>query len=228
MEGSMDGSKTHRVFRVVCVLLCVVVTASVASAQIANVVVGGSVKDDSGAMVPGVSVTITNTQTKFVRTAVTNEEGRYAILSLPSGTYDIQAELPGFATSIQRGREFLVGTTVTLDITMKVASAAETVEVTTDSAKVDTTQSQVSTIVTPTTIENLPTIGRSFSDLAALSPGVYVSGSNVNIGGNQSYQTGFIVDSTNVEDNRNGGQIIRFAQDWITEFSVVSQGPNAE
>ena len=82
--------------------------------------------------------------------------------------------------------------------------------------------------MTPTTIENLPTIGRSFSDLAALSPGVYVSGSNVAIGGNQSYQTGFIVDSTNIEDNRNGGQIIRFAQDWITEFSVVSQAPNAE
>jgi len=214
--------------RTAFVIVFIVVFGGVSTAQIANVVVGGSVRDESGALIPGVTITVTNTRTGLVRTAVTNEEGRYSILSMPSGTYDVQAELPGFATSVQRGREFLVGTTVTLDITMKVASTAETIEVTTDTAKVDATQSQVSTIITPTTIENLPTIGRSFSDLAALSPGVFVSGSSVAIGGNQSYQTGFIVDSTNVEDNRNGGQVIRFAQDWITEFSVVSQAPNAE
>jgi hypothetical protein len=149
------------------------------------------------------------------------------------GIYNVQAELPGFATSLQRGREFLVGTTVTLDIVLKVASTSETVEVTADAGKIDTTQSQVATVVTPATIDNLPTIGRSFSDLAALSPGVYVSGTSpsgagsIQIGDSQPYQTGFVVDGTNAENGKNGGQIIRYAQEWINEFSLVSQNADA-
>ena len=198
------------------------------AAQGVNVTVAGTVKDESGAIIPGVSVTITNNQTGLVKTAVTNEEGRYSVLSMPPGIYELKAELPGFATSVQRNQEFRVGTTVTLDITMKVAATTETVEVTTDTAKIDTTQSQVSTIITPSTIDDLPTLGRSFGDLAALSPGAYVSGNSIQIGGGQGYQTGYIVDGTNQQKGKSGGQFIRFAQDWITEFSLVSQGASAE
>jgi len=209
-------------------LVCLTARPQAVSAQQVNANLSGAVKDESGAMIPGVTVTATNTQTGLVKSALTNEEGRYSILSMPPGTYNVQAELPGFATSVQRNREFLVGTTVTLDITMKVASTAETVEVTTDTAKIDTTQSQVATVITPSTMDNLPTIGRSFGDLAALSPGTYVNKTDIQIGGNQAYQTGYIVDGTNTENGKNGGQTIRFAQDWITEFSLVSQGANAE
>lgn len=202
--------------------------APAAMAQFVNASLSGVIKDESGATIPGVNVTATNIQTGLAKTGLTDEEGSYSILSIPPGNYDVKAELPGFATLIQRNREFLVGTTVALDIVLKVASTAETVEVTTDTAKIDTTQSQVSTLITPSTIDNLPSLSRSFGDLAALSPGTYVSGSSIQIGGSQSYQTGYLVDGTNTENGKNGGQNIRFAQDWITEFSLVSQAANAE
>src|ERR1051326_81943 len=128
--GSANGLFCNRGLkrRSISVLICLFLIAIIANAQIANVVVSGTVKDETGAVIPGVSVTITNTQTGLVKTMVTGEDGRYSVLSMPSGTYDVPAELPGFATSIQRNREFLVGTNVTLDIIMKVASGNETVE----------------------------------------------------------------------------------------------------
>src|SRR5215475_605326 len=112
--------KSRNLLLAVCISFCLLSLAPAAMGQLADANLSGTTRDESGAVIPGVSITATNKQTGSVRTSVTNEEGRYSILSVPPGIYDVQAELPGFATSVQRGREFLVGTTVTLDITLRV------------------------------------------------------------------------------------------------------------
>src|SRR6266700_1103460 len=155
--GSTGKFSRKHILAIVFALLYVAALAPPAGAQSVNVNLSGAAKDESGAIIPGVSITATNTQTGLVKTAITNEDGRYSILSIPPGTYDLHADLPGFATTVHRSQEFRVGTTVVLDFTLKVSSVAETVEVTADTAKIDTTQSQVSTIITPNTIDNLPT-----------------------------------------------------------------------
>ena len=91
-------------------------------------------------------------------------------------------------------------------------------------------------MVNPAYIDNLPTISRAFSDLAALSPGVLVgttsgtvnNGQSISVNGATAFQTGYIVDGTVTENDRTSGSILNFAQDWIQEFSVISQMPTAE
>jgi hypothetical protein len=219
------------------VLLGVVAAISIATAQTANVTVMGMVTDQTGAAIPGVSITATNTQTGAVKNVMTGEDGSYTILNIAPGFYTIQAERQGFSTDIQRNYQLLVGTTVTINFSMKPSSVNQTVEVSATANTLDMTQSQVSTVIEPTELTELPTIDRSFSDLAALSPGVYVSSvatgvastaAGVSIGNSASYQTGYIVDGASIESDANGGEYANFAQDWIQEFSLVSQQPVAE
>src|SRR6185436_46979 len=87
-------------------LACVLLPAALhvaAFAQSTNATVGGTVQDPSDAYIPGVMITATNTGTGIVTTVVSNEAGAYQFASLHPGTYDIQASLPGFQTSVSRG-----------------------------------------------------------------------------------------------------------------------------
>ena len=209
---------------------------STARAQVANVTIEGVVKDQSGAVVPSGSVTATNTQTGLQKAGTTDQDGRYSILGVPPGVYNVQASAQGFATTEQRSRELLVGTTVTIDFALQLSSVTQTVEVTGETTAIDTTQTVVAKVIEPDTLDNLPTISRSFSDLAALSPGVLVSttasatngAQAISVGAGTSYQTGYIVDGVITQNSRTNGQILNFAQDWIQEFSLVSQMPPAE
>ena len=232
----MGGSRSVVGRIILIVVFFFAALISTARAQVANVTVQGTIKDPSGAAIPNVTVTATSTQNGLTKTGTSDDQGRYTILSVPPGTYNVVAVGQGFATTEERGREFLVGTTVTIDFELKLSSVTQTVEVTAEAGNVDTTQSQVSTVVTPDTVDNLPTISRSFSDLAALSPGVLVgtssgtvnNGASISVNGATAFQTGYIVDGTVTQNDRTSGSILNFAQDWIKEFSVVSQMPTAE
>src|SRR5882672_1036157 len=132
--------------------------------------VGGIVTDNSGAVLPGVTMTITNTATGRTQSLVTSAEGRYRAVAFEPGPYQIVAELQGFGT-VRREITLVVGSDATLDVSMGVATLNETVTVTGESPLVEVAKSQPSSVITGQQIENLPVLSRNFLVLAQLLPG---------------------------------------------------------
>jgi hypothetical protein len=225
------------VFLIVALLTCI----SGAMAQTNNVTVTGVIKDPSGGLIPGAQVTAHNMATGDTKTARTDEKGEYTLLNLNPGNYDLSAGGTGFATTIQRGQVFYVGQSVTVNFGLAIATTSQTVVVEANSpTAISSTDSMVARVIEPGELDNLPTISRSFTDLAALSPGVQVAtsaspagagvgaGNGISIGDAPGYQTGYIVDGVWDEVSGLGGAYINFAQDWIQEFSLVSQQAPAQ
>ena len=133
----------RRALRAAAVLLVLIigVPGSRASAQstAANGAIEGIVADNSGGVLPGVTVTVTNTQTGTVRSVVTNENGLYRASLLPLGAYRVTAELQGFKTFAQAGVTVGVGQTANVDVRLEVGDLSETISVTADAPVVDTT-----------------------------------------------------------------------------------------
>src|SRR5436309_4294127 len=117
---------------VIAALSCSAVWAQ-ATAQIS-----GTVKDQSGAVLPGVEITATQTGTGISRTAVTNETGSFVLPSLPLGPYRVEAALPGFRTFVQTGVVLQVGSSVTINGVMEDGQVSESVEVQANAEQVET------------------------------------------------------------------------------------------
>src|SRR5213596_3595423 len=131
--------------------------------------VGGTVTDPSGAVIPGVTVTATHTESGNKFEAITDERGSYRLL-VRVGNYRITAGLPGFGT-VNRNIEVLVGQTVVVNIEMMPSTVAETVNVTGAVPLVDTETSKVSSNIDPGQMQELPLNGRNWMDLTLLAPG---------------------------------------------------------
>src|SRR5437867_884789 len=132
----------------------------------------GVVSDPSGAVIPGVMITVTNPQTNFTRTAISNETGNYSFPSLLPGLYDVRAGLAGFQSEVRAGVELQVQQTARIDFQMKIGSVSETVNVLGGAPLLNTENSTVGTVIEQKRIEDLPLNGRSFISLIALSPNV--------------------------------------------------------
>src|SRR4051812_22836388 len=107
----------------------------------------GTVKDQSGAVLPGVEVTLTNTGTGVSRVAVTNETGSYVLPNLPIGPYRLEAALPGFRTFAQTGIVLQVNTSPVVNPVLEVGQVSETVEVQANAAMVETRTAGVGQII---------------------------------------------------------------------------------
>ena len=114
-----------------------------ALAQATTGIIDGRIVDESGAAVPGVTITAKNEATGLARTVTVSQIGTYRLASLPTGSYEVTATVNGFATQVRKGVQVQVGTTTTADFTMKVASVAETVQVQGETPLVQTTTSDV-------------------------------------------------------------------------------------
>src|SRR6266446_2062655 len=111
-------------------LLVWMVFCANAFAQSTNATLGGTVQDATGAVIPGVTITATNTQTGIVNTVLTNESGAYQFASLQPGVYDVKADLSGFQTSIAKAFELGGAQQARFNFTLQVASATTAVDVT--------------------------------------------------------------------------------------------------
>src|SRR5262245_24766937 len=152
-----------------CFILCV--TANM-FAQTSNGTVGGEVKDPTGALIPGVEVTLTNTETGVTTMQVTNETGVYNFASVPPGAYRVSASLPGFKTSVTNGVQ--VGTTaqVRLNLTLEVGAVDSQVEVTVSAAQVMTESSaSVGDQLSEQRVLDLPLVGHNVVDMVKVLPG---------------------------------------------------------
>ncbi|HET7217186.1 MAG TPA: carboxypeptidase regulatory-like domain-containing protein, partial [Vicinamibacterales bacterium] len=208
-------------------------------AQSATGSIEGTIVDQSGALMPGVTVTVEHLETGTTRTAVTDENGIFRVLLLPVGVYDVTAELSGFNTRKLPEIKVTVGQVVTLRVQMAVSGVAETVNVTGGTPVVETSRSQVSSTITETSVQNLPVNGRNFIDFALLTPGVTrdVRTGDISFAGQRGTLNSLVVDGA---DNNNTffGQTIgrtgslrapyQFSQDAVKEFQVNSNAFSAE
>src|SRR5205823_4558495 len=136
-------------------LMCISVWGQ-ATAQIS-----GTVKDQSGAVLPGVEVTATQTDTGIVRTTVTNETGSYVLSNLATGPYKLEAALPGFRTFVQNGIVLQVNASPVVNPTLEVGQVSEQVEVQANAALVETRSVGVGQVVENERILELPLNGRN-------------------------------------------------------------------
>ena len=131
----------------------------------------GRVVDQTGAVLPGVSVTITNTGTGQVRETVTNGDGLYSLPALERGVYDAQAQLAGFAEAIRKGVDLVTGATLSVDFQMGVAQLSESLTVSGQAPLIEATQSVVSHSIRQTEVAQLPMLNRSLAAMMTLLPG---------------------------------------------------------
>ena len=217
-------------------ILVVVFVAGAASAQITSATLSGIVKDQTGAVLPGVDVTVKNLETGLTRSAVTGGDGSYNIPGLPPGRYEARGSLDGFATAVQSDIALAIAQQASLSLTMKVG-ASELLTVVGAPAPVDVKTSALSALVDERTIEQLPLNGRNFIDLTLLQPGVAAfstrqrntvtsRGQQININGAAGRANSYLLDGANM--NGYSGLAVATAGDttlgvdMIREFRVVS------
>ena len=131
--------------------------------------ISGTVKDQTGAVLPGVEVTVTQTETGVTRSAVTNETGSYVLSNLPIGPYRLEAALPGFRTFVQTGIVLQVNASPAINPILEVGQVSEQVEVQANAALVETQNAGVGQVMENARILELPLNGRQVVELLALS-----------------------------------------------------------
>ncbi len=222
----------------VCLVLAVLwLTAGAAFAQSA---ISGSVKDPSGGVIPGVSVEVASpVLIEKVRTAVTDEQGRYTIVDLRPGVYSVTFTLPGFSTYKQDALELPANFTATINAEMRVGSLEESVTVTGASPLVDVQNTQKSVVVNRELMDAVPT-ARNYSGMAALIQGVRMS--NTDVGGNQQMEqiymtvngsrqtdTTLQVDGMNLNSLMSDGQVQAYFSDAaMAETTYQTSGITAD
>ena len=160
-----------------CVVLCLIGLAAfllsmpMMQAQSTGTIIG-VVKDSSGAVVPGAKITAREPDTGVTRTVTTGNDGAFRFDAMSVGTYSVTVEASGFETSVQNGITVSVAVEVAANFSLQIGQATQTVSVSTQAAQVDTATSSLSSLVTPTTISNLPLNGRNYISLTLLQPGV--------------------------------------------------------
>lgn len=147
-----------------------------AQAQINTADLGGTVRDQTGAVLPGVSVGAVNTETGVTRSSVSDDQGVYRLPLLSPGEYEVRAELPGFATKVIRGVILTVGQYGNLDIVMEVSATRTEIVVQGDADIVEKGKIVQASTIQEVQIDNLPINGRNYLDFTLLTPGV--TGSN--------------------------------------------------
>jgi len=211
--------------------------AATAQARLTGADVQGTVRDESGAVVPGVTITATNVETGLVRTAATAGDGRYVIPALPPGTYRISAELQGFATVIRQGVVLLLGQLATADFDLKLARGHEEVTITAEGAVVDPSHTSVSTVVGQQQIESLPINGRNFISFSVITPGVTTdrtpqqgasATSGLSFTGQRARSNNIMVDGLDNNDLVVGSVRATFSQEAVREFQVLTNSYSAE
>src|SRR6059036_3635066 len=169
----------ERLATAIVVLIALPTCLVFAQTSAATATILGAVKDTTGALIPGVSITVTHTETGQTRTAISSETGDYNVPLLPVGAYELTTAMPGFKQDVRQGINLIVGQEAVINLTLEVGAAAEQVTVTEEAPLVNTTLSSTSGLITEQQIKELPLNGRSFDRLLELNAGVVNNTSNM-------------------------------------------------
>ncbi len=223
-----------------CAGLALAAACVFAQSQATSGNIEGRVLDPNGAVVPGVTVTATNQQTGFEKTATSDEDGNYRLILLPPGTYKIVAAgAAGFQPATLENAIVTVGGQTNIDINLGVGGTTTTIDVSAEAPVVEATRTSVATTVNERDIENLPVSGRNYLDFATLTPGVVrdpTRQGDLSVGGQKGTLNSLQVDGA---DNNNTffGQAFgrtgvrppyQFSEESVKEFQVNQNGFSAE
>ena len=210
-----------KLLTVAAMLLCLGVS-TFTFAQTSNATVGGTVSDATGALIPGVTVTATNTATGIVTTVISNESGAYQFASLQTGTYKVTAELPGFQTAGYDNVALGISQQVRLNFALQVGSVAQAVEVTVAAdTLIATSSSSVGSVLTENRIRQLPLGGRSVMDLLVTTAGAGPTDGGTT--GEDGYFAGGRLSAVNTTRD---GFVVSDGRYNHGAFSVVYTGPD--
>jgi hypothetical protein len=222
----------------------------------ANGSLSGTLKDQSGAVVSGATITLVNTALKSEYKAVSNGQGFYSFPTLPVGHYDLTIEATGFKTQKKTNLTVDTDAALKLDVVLSVGQRSENVTVVAEAAsvaaQVDTVATHLGELVTGSQMTVLPLNGRSYTDLLPIQPGVApvstllpnsvimagVTGgvspsgdlnpANLSIDGQRESSNGFLVDGIDVQEHMSGGTSIVPNLDSIDEFRVLTNNFDPE
>ena len=191
------------------------------------------IRDASGALIPGATLTLTQVNTHDVRTGVSDAKGRYRFVEMPPGNYELTVSKSGFSETIQKGITLSVGQAAQLQISMSNGAASETVQVNADVSTVDPDRTTIGQTIDSVEIENLPSNGRNFLDFAITAPGVTVTqttgqNSGFSVNGQRSRSNSIQIDGVENNGALNGNVRQTLSQDAIAQFQVLTEQFPAE
>lgn len=215
---------------------------SALAAQSTGGSLSGTVKDATGAVLPGVTVVITRTDTTATRTVVTDGAGRFGAPDLPPGPYSLHATLEGFTGVVRSGITLTVGRDAVVDLELSLGKVSDQVTVVGEAKTVDTRSASTGGLISTEQIENLPLNGRSYVELATLTPGVQLTqtggqststgmGMKLSVNGSRYTANLFTLDGTNLNDQFSqagsaSGNVL--GVEAIREFQVLTNSFSAE
>jgi hypothetical protein len=225
----------------IAILACLI-AASGGFAQTGTTSLRGTILDSSGAAIAGATVTISNSQTGFERTAVTEDTGTYEFLGLTPGVYSLRVEKENFRKHEINKIELQVNTPKTENVTLDIGSSTQTVEVAASTQVLNTTDASLGTAFNENQIKQLPLDGRNVPDLLTLQAGVVYTGnrSDINkdtdtrsgaVNGSRSDQSNITLDGVDVNDQVNGyafTSVLPVSVDSVQEFRVTTSSYNAD
>ena len=233
---------SRRLLSALFTVLAVLPFAKPAFAQIDTGVIVGRVTDDSGAVLPGVSVVATQESTGVASTTVTNDRGEFIFPGLRVGVYSVTAELQGFKRALRRDIQVSVQTRAQVDLQLNVGALTEEVTVIARTELLQTQTADIGNVVDERQVRDLPLLGRRYSELAFLSPGVVAAPAGItsrgedtffNANGNYATWNNYTLDgadnnsfSTNLQER--SPQVVQPPVDALSEFKVQTRTYSAE
>jgi Carboxypeptidase regulatory-like domain/TonB dependent receptor len=222
-------------------MLFVFFTASALFGQ-TNATLRGLITDQSGAILPGVAISVRNQQTGVERMTLSDEAGNYQVAALPVGVYQVEVMLPGMKPQNLTGLSLEVGQTVVHDFKLEVGAVAEEVNVSAEAAVVDTATITVGEVVSQRVVQEIPLNGRHFLDLGMLAPGSVTPPANAglaaplrgqgffsfNTAGNREDSVNFLVNGINLNDITNQQITFQPSINTVDEFKVLNSTFSAE
>jgi hypothetical protein len=220
-----------------CILLCLIVSPVLNAQIVGNSQISGTVKDQSGAILPGSAIKATQTETQLVRTAVTDDMGSFVLRNLPVGTYDLEASLQGFSTFAQKGLVLQVNSSPLIPIVLKVGALTETVEVMASAIFVETRNTTVSQVIDTERVLELPLAGRNVTDLVLLAPSAVATGGfssarnyptqAISVSGGGGAQISYRLDGADHQNIENNLNLPLPFPDALQEFSMDTGASDA-
>ena len=187
----------------------------------------GRVLDTDGTAVPGTLLTVTSPTMIGPRQAETNEDGEFLLTQLPTGEYRVEAVKPGFNTWATQGVRVSPGGTTTLTVTLALAQGGEVIIITDTPPVVDVEKVRGGVNLTSAQLRDLPTAGRDYQSVVAVTPGVVGSG-NANMRGGMDSANQFYLDGVNITDPVTNTFSMNMNYDAIQELQVITGGMDAE
>lgn len=232
-----------------CLSLCSIFANVPATRAQVPASITGTVTDASGARVPAATVTVTNTETGASRSAATDDDGRYRVLALPVGEYEVRVSKAGFEKAIRSGIRLAVGQEAGVDLTLQVGQVQEQVKVNADAPIVNLTTRDISGLLNEPQVKQLPLNGRSYDLLMPLNPGIVnftsqktggtgisnsTTANNFAVSGNRPQQNIFLLNGieytgaaeNNMQPGGTSGMLL--GVDAVREFNVQRDSYSAE